>query len=289
MSTLRGIVSLLLLTLNTLFWAVPLIALTLLKLVTPGRPLRRRVLGGLNAVALGWIDVNLWWIRRWLRPDLRQDLPAGLTPDDWWLVIANHRSWTDIFALFLALHRRLPMPHFFVKRQLIWIPVVGLAFWAMEFPMLRRLTREQRERHPHLARRDREATERMCRHARERPIAIYNFVEGTRFTPAKHVARQSPYRHLLPPRAGGIAQVMGLLGDRLGGILDVTIRYERPEPRFWDFLCGREGAIHLSARSLAVPAWMTGGDYHQDPDYKERFHSWLNALWQAKDATLDSL
>ncbi|MDR5865727.1 acyltransferase [Halomonas koreensis] len=288
MSTLRGIVSLTVMALNTLIWAVPLIALTLIKLVTPGRPLRRRVLRALNAVALGWIDVNLWWIRRGIRPDLRLDLPEDLTADDWWLVIANHRSWTDIFALFLALHRRIPMPHFFVKRQLIWIPVVGLAFWAMEFPMLRRLTREQRERHPHLARRDREATERMCRHARERPIAIYNFVEGTRFTPAKHAARHSPYRHLLPPRAGGIAQVIGLLGDRLGGILDVTLRYERPTPRFWDFLCGREGAIHLEARRLAVPDWMARGDYHQDPHYKERFQSWLNALWQAKDARLDS-
>lgn len=125
MSTLRGIVSLLLLTLNTLFWAVPLIALTLLKLITPGRPLRRRVLRWLNGVALGWVDVNLWWIRHWIRPDLRLDLPDGLSRDEWWLVLANHRSWTDIFALFLALHRRLPMPHFFVKRQLIWIPVVG--------------------------------------------------------------------------------------------------------------------------------------------------------------------
>ncbi|MCK2183238.1 acetyltransferase [Halomonas getboli] len=288
MSTLRGVVSLLLLTLNTLFWAVPLIALTLLKLITPGRPLRRRVLRWLNGVALGWVDVNLWWIRHWIRPDLRTELPDGLSRDEWWLVLSNHRSWTDIFALFLALHRRLPMPHFFVKRQLIWIPVVGLAFWALEFPMLRRLTREQRERHPHLARRDREATERMCEHARERPIAIYNFVEGTRFTPAKHAARHSPYRHLLPPRAGGIAQVLGLLGDRLGGILDVTLRYSRPEPRFWDFLCGREGSIHLSARRLTVPEWMTQGDYHQDPAYKERFHTWLNAQWQAKDAALDT-
>ncbi|MDN3555171.1 acetyltransferase [Halomonas maura] len=288
MSTLRGIVSLLLLTLNTLFWAVPLIALTLLKLVTPGRPLRRRVLAGLNAVARWWVDVNLWWMRHWIGPDLRLDLPDGLTRNDWWLVLSNHRSWTDIFVLFMALHRRIPMPHFFVKRQLIWLPVVGLAFWALEFPMLRRMTREQRERHPHLARRDREATERMCRQARERPIAIYNFVEGTRFTPAKHAARRSPYRHLLPPRAGGIAQVLGLLGDRLGGILDVTISYDNPDPRFWDFLCGRERTIHLRARRLAVPAWMQQGDYHQDPTYKERFHSWLNALWQAKDAALDS-
>ncbi|WP_163557629.1 acetyltransferase [Halomonas sp. NO4] len=288
MPLLKGSVSLLLLTLTTLFWAVPLILLTLLKVITPGRALRRRVLDGLNAVALNWVGCNLWWIRRWLKPRLRVELPDGLSADRWWLVLSNHRCWTDIFLLFLALHRRLPMPHFFVKRQLIWVPVVGLAFWALEFPMLRRLTREQRERHPHLARRDREATERMCRLARERPIAIYNFVEGTRFTPAKHAAQASPYRHLLRPRAGGTAQVVSLLGDRLDGILDVTLSYANPDPTFWGFLCGSEGAMTLEARRLAVPAWMAEGSYHDDPDYKERFHSWLNALWQDKDARLDS-
>ncbi|TFH85476.1 acyltransferase [Billgrantia azerbaijanica] len=287
MPLLKGSVSLLLLTLTTLFWGLPLIALTLLKLITPGRPLRRLVVAGLNAVALNWVGCNLWWMRRWLNPQLRVELPEGLSEKQWWLVLSNHRCWTDIFLLFFALHRRIPMPHFFVKRQLIWVPVVGLAFWALEFPMLRRLTREQRERHPHLAHRDREATERMCRHARERPIAIYNFVEGTRFTPAKHAAQASPYRHLLRPRAGGIAQVVGLLGDRLDGILDVTLVYASADPTFWDFLCGREGPVTLAARRLPVPAWMAKGNYHDDPHYKERFHSWLNALWQEKDTALD--
>ncbi|MFP4138140.1 MAG: acetyltransferase [Halomonas sp.] len=285
MSILRGLVSLVLLVLTTVLWGIPLILLTLVKVVTPGRRLRRRVLRALNWVALNWIGSNLWWIRRWIAPRLDLRLPEGLSPDRWWLVLSNHRSWTDIFLLFLALHRRIPMPHFFVKRQLIWIPIVGLAFWAMEFPMLRRLSREQRERHPHLARRDREATERMCRHARERPIAIYNFVEGTRFTPAKHKAQASPYRHLLRPRAGGIAQVLNLLGDRLDGILDVTLDYANPAPSFWGFLCGREGPVNLEVRRLEVPAWMLTGDY-DDPDDKERFHSWLNALWQDKDDAL---
>ncbi len=285
MPALKGVVSSLLLILTTVLWGVPLILLTLVKLITPGRRLRRRVLKGLNWVALNWVGSNLWWMRHWLNPRLEMQLPDGLSRDQWWLVLSNHRSWTDIFLLFLALHRRIPMPHFFVKRQLIWVPIVGLAFWAMEFPMLRRLSREQRERHPHLARRDREATERMCRHAQERPIAIYNFVEGTRFSLAKHAAQESPYRHLLRPRAGGIAQVLNLLGDRLGGILDVTLHYDNPDPTFWGFLCGREGRVVLSARRLEIPAWMREGDY-DDPDYKERFHSWLNALWQEKDDAL---
>ncbi|GEK45985.1 acyltransferase [Halomonas pacifica] len=288
MPILKGSVSLLLLTLTTLLWGLPLLLLTLLKVITPGHRLRLKVLQGLNAIALNWIGLNLWWMRLWLRPRLQAEVPEGLRQDQRWLVLSNHRSWTDIFMLQLALHRRIPMPRFFLKRQLIWVPIVGLAWWALEFPFMRRLSREQRERHPHLARRDREATERMCERVRELPIAIYNFVEGTRFTPAKHDAQQSPYRHLLRPRAGGTAQVLGLLGEQLSGILDVTLDYARPNPTFWDFLCGREGTIRLHARRLEVPEWMPGGDYHEDPDYKERFQSWLNALWQDKDRRLDA-
>lgn len=289
MSTLRGLVSLLLLVLSTLFWAVPLYVLTLLKLITPTRRLRLRLLGGLNRIALAWIGTNLWWMRRWLRPQLDIHLPDGLSPQQWWLVISNHRSWTDIFMLQLALHRRIPMPRFFLKRELIWVPVIGLAWWALEFPFMRRYKRERLARNPALARRDQEATERLCERAQQIPMAIYNFVEGTRFTPAKHRAQASPYRHLLRPKAGGTAQVVSLLGQRLNGILDITLAYARERPSFWDFLCGREGAVRLHARHLELPGWMHGGDYHQDPQYKERFQTWLNALWRDKDHFLDSL
>jgi len=288
MSTLKGLISVLLLILNTLFWTLPLLVLTLLKLVVPGRALERKVLAGLNAVALNWIGFNLWWIKHWVRPDVAFDVPDEIHPDTWWLVISNHKSWTDIFLLFMAVHRRIPMPRFFLKQQLIWVPVVGMAWWALEFPFMRRYTKEQLARHPKLAERDRLATERMCKRARDLPIAIINFVEGTRFTPQKQAARQSPFTNLLRPKAGGIAQVMGLLGDRLGGIIDVTIDYQSPRPSFWAFLCGREGSIRLDARCLTIPDWMLAGQYHDDSNYKERFHTWLNALWLEKDASLSS-
>ena len=135
---------------------------------------------------------------------------------------------------------------------------------------------------------DRKATELMCERAREMPLAIFNFVEGTRFTPAKRDAQNSPFRHLLRPKAGGVAQVLSHLGEQLDGILDVTLHYENPQPTFWGFLCGREGRITLDARRLDVPEWMLDSRYHDDPHYKERFHTWLNALWQEKDQALDS-
>lgn len=286
MSTLRGIVSLLLLTLTTLIWGVPLLMMTLVKLLTPGHRWRLAVLKVINAIALNWIGLNLWWMRHWLKPQLDIELPEGLSRRRGWLVLSNHRSWTDIFVLFFAMHRRIPMPRFFLKRVLIWVPIVGLAWWALEYPFMRRMTAEQRARHPHLARRDQQATERMCDRAREMPIAIFNFVEGTRFTPVKHAAQGAPYRHLLRPRAGGVAQVLNLLGDQLAGIIDVTLHYDNPNPSFWGYLCGREGRIVMQTRILSIEDWMHNGNYQDNASDKERFQSWINALWHQKDERL---
>ncbi|AVI63403.1 acyltransferase [Halomonas sp. GFAJ-1] len=286
MPIVKGVVSVLLLIVSTLFWGVPLILLTLAKVITPGRHRKQWLLNKLCAVAQNWIGLNLWWMRRWLKPNLTINTPETLSTDQWWLVVSNHRSWTDIFILFMALHRRIPLPRFFLKHQLIWIPIVGLAFWALEFPFMRRFSREQIAKDPKLATIDREATERICQQARNAPITILNFVEGTRFTVAKRDAQNSPFRHLLRPKAGGIAQVISLLGDQLDGILDVTISYQNPSPTFWGFLCGKEAPITLEARQLAVPHWMLDANYHQEPQHKERFHAWINSLWQEKDTLL---
>ena len=66
-----------------------------------------------------------------------------------------------------------------------------------------------------------------------------NFVEGTRFTAAKHAQQQSPYQHLLRPKAAGIAFVLGAMGGQLRSILNVTVVYPGGARELWDFLCGR--------------------------------------------------
>jgi len=287
MPIIKGVTSLLLICVITLVVGIPLVLLTLLKLLAPTQKMRNRLLQAMNEVTLNWIGANLWWMRRWLKTPLTVEIPDNLSDDQWWLIISNHRSWTDIFILFMALHRRISMPRFFIKRALLWIPVIGQAFWALEFPIMRRYSRAQLAKNPKLAEIDRRATQRMCERAKEFPISIVIYVEGTRFTPLKREHQQSPYQHLLRPKAGGIAQVLNLMGDQLSGILDVTISYANPSPTFWGFLCGTEQAVTLTARRLAVPEWMLDTQYHAQPQDKERFHQWINALWQEKDALLD--
>lgn len=287
MPVIKGAISCLLITIPSLLWSIPLLVLSLLKLLAPTQTLRNLIMQALNFVIMNWLDINLWWMKRWLKTPLTLEIPDDLSDDQWWLVISNHRSWTDIFMLFLALHRRISIPRFFIKKTLLWIPVVGLAFWAQDYPIMRRYSRAQLAKNPKLAEIDRRATQRMCERAKDFPISIVIYVEGTRFTPVKRERQQSPYQHLLRPKAGGIAQVLNLMGDQLSGILDVTISYANPSPTFWGFLCGTEQPVTLTARRLAVPNWMLGTQYHTQPQDKERFHQWINALWQEKDALLN--
>src|SRR4029078_4538077 len=112
------------------------------------------------------------------------------------------------------------------------------------------------ERHPELRGKDLETTRRVCARVRGVPVSILNFLEGTRYTPEKHAAQQSPYRHLLRPKAGGFAFVLASIGDQLKAMLDVTIVYPQGRPTFWNFLCGRIPLIvvHVEEKEIPVEA-----------------------------------
>jgi hypothetical protein len=116
-----------------------------------------------------------------------------------------------------------------------------------------------------------------------------NFVEGTRYTRAKHAASKSPYRNLLRPRPGGVAFVLSAMGGMLNAVLDVTIVYRESSPTLWDLCCGRLGPVHLHVLARPVETWTTQGDYAADAKFRARFKDWLNVLWTEKDARLDSL
>ncbi len=206
-----------------------------------------------------------------------------------YLVFANHQSWVDIPILQKVFNRRIPLLRFFLKSQLFWIPLLGLAWWALDFPFMKRYTRDQVAKRPELAGRDIAATRRACDKFRSIPVAVMNFVEGTRFSNAKHGAQNSPYRFLLRPKAGGVAFVLDAMGEGLQSILDVTLVYPGGRPTFTDLMADRVGAVHVDVRKRAIPVEFAGGDYQGDAAFRERFQVWMNAIWAEKDATIERL
>ncbi len=212
-----------------------------------------------------------------------------LSPSQWYLVVCNHQSWVDILVLQHVLNRRIPLLKFFLKKQLIWVPIMGLAWWALEFPFMRRHSEAYLQHHPEERGKDAATTRAACEKYALVPTSVMNFVEGTRFTRTKQQGQQSPYRHLLKPKAGGISLALDAMGDKFGAVLDITIAYPDGTPNFWQFLQGRLPRVVVQARTLPVPQLSadTAGDRSQA--WRALCQRWVNQLWVEKDAQLDRL
>lgn len=286
---LRAPLAAVLVLLSTLAHTTPLFAVAACKWLLPVAGFRRSCNRVLVALAESWIAVNGALIGLFTRTRITAAGLEGLRPEGRYLVLANHQSWVDITALQYVFNRRIPFLRFFLKRQLIWVPVLGLAWWALDFPFMRRSTKSELARRPELAGKDMQATRRACARFRDLPVAIMNFVEGTRFTPEKHARQSSPFAHLLKPRAGGVAFVLGAMGDALQCVLDVSIVYPGGRPTMWDLVAGRVGEIRLQVRERPVPAGFAAADYENDRAFRTRFQQWLNAVWMEKDAEIAQL
>jgi 1-acyl-sn-glycerol-3-phosphate acyltransferase len=288
-STLKGIVTLSLMVANVAFWVPLLMIVAVAKLVVPVRSWRARVSRWMTATAGAWIRCNgaIFRLTGVLR--INVDGLAGLDPREWYLVVSNHRSWVDILVLQEIFNGRIPFLKFFLKQQLIYVPLLGLAWWALDFPFMKRHSAAYLAQHPEARGQDLAATRKACERFALIPTSVMNFVEGTRYTPQKHAATRSPYRHLLPPRAGGMAFVLSAMGGMLHSLVDVTIAYREQSPSLWDLCCGRLQPVSVHVLRRPIERWTAEGDYSDDEAFRRRFQQWLAGLWEQKDARLDEM
>ena len=286
---LVGLIATVLLVLNVLFWVPILLVFSFLKLIIPIKKVRLLVDPILLRIAEAWIAGNSGWMRLTQRTTWDVQGIERLNYHSWYLVNCNHQSWVDILVLQHLFNRRIPLLKFFLKQQLIWVPIMGLAWWALEFPFMRRHSEEFLKRHPEMRGKDQATTRKACERFALIPTSVMNFLEGTRFTPAKHLRQKSPYKHLLKPKAGGMALALNAMGDKFQAILDVTIVYPDGALDFWQFLSGKLKRISVRVRSLPVPQHLLQGDYAGDPAVREAFQQWVHQMWFEKDAQIEKL
>lgn len=286
---LRALLASVLIALNVVVHSTPLLLLALLKVVVPLDGFRRMVSGWLVAIAANWIAVNSVLVRHLAGTVIHVEGLQNLSDDGKYLVLSNHQSWVDIPVLQAVFNRRIPFLRFFLKQQLIWVPVLGMAWWALDFPFMKRYSKELLARRPDLRGKDVDATRRACEKFRDIPVSVMNFAEGTRFTPQKHERQQSPFQHLLKPRAGGIALVMESMGSILDAVVDVSIVYPQGRPTMADLVCGRIHDVHVRVQTIPIPSDLTGGDYDNDLAFRQRVQDWINSVWTGKDASIDAI
>ncbi len=282
---LIGVLTSLLFVLTTILGIIPLLPLALAKRVIPLSGWQKLCNRWLDRIASAWVDVNTVHQNLLTRTHIQVDGDLNLSRREWYMMIANHQSWVDILILLRVFNGRIPYVKFFLKKSLIWVPFLGIAWWALEFPFMRRYTKEEIERDPSLKGRDVEETRRACEKYRHNPVTIINYLEGTRFTPEKHAQQQSPYKHLLIPRAGGLAFTLAAMDGQLHSLLDVTIYYPQGRPTYWEYASGKVKRVEIHVRQLPISSSLLG-DYANDSEFRGYFQGWVNQLWREKEAQL---
>lgn len=248
----------------------------------------------LATIAELWISINNFVLSLYRNPKWDVAIPQELNHRGCYLVSCNHQSWVDILVLQRCFNRRLPLLRFFLKSELIWVPFLGVTWWALDFPFMRRTSKAKLAQRPKLKGKDLENARKACEKFREIPVAMMSFPEGTRFSPEKRDAGKGSYRHLLVPRVGGIGQVLFALGDQLDALLDVTITYPQSArsgqaPTFWELVSGQIPEITVRAEQRDIPIELRGRNFRTDRGFHRELETWINDIWHDKDDLISSL
>lgn len=271
------------------FWAISITLLGMIKFILPFSLITKPINIILNFMmcAFGFCSVAL--IKLMNKVEFDYVVAGELSKKEWYLLISNHLSWLDIILLTDFAAGKIPAPKFFLKKELIWLPFVGLGAWALDMPFMQRYNKAFLEKHPHLQGKDIETTKKSCEKFRQLPTTVINFVEGNRFTPERQKLKQSPFTHLLPPKAGGIAFTLATMGELFTSLLDITVIYPDTQGSpMMAMLGGRLKKVIVRVNVHPVTDDIRG-DYFNDEQFKQGFQGWLNSVWQNKDTLISTL
>jgi 1-acyl-sn-glycerol-3-phosphate acyltransferase len=286
---ITGIIASALLFINVIFWCSLLFILTPIKFVLPEVVVRKIMDPIFSTIAGAWISCNSGWMKLTQNTKWNIKLPSTLDNKGWYFVISNHQSWVDIFVLQHVLNGKVPFLKFFLKQELIRVPIMGQAWWALDFPFMKRFSKSYLEKNPHMKGKDIETTQKACEKFKYIPTSVVNFLEGTRFTTEKHQQQNSPHTHLLSPKSGGFAFALSAMGDKFKSVLDCTIVYPQGIPTFKDFIQGKVPEIIIEVRELSIPTEYCQKDYENDVEFKKEFQTWISDIWTEKDTLITTM
>ena len=275
---------------NSFGGSIPLWLMGATKIITGSQIADKTVISITNH----WISSNNAVIDNILpKKDWRISLPDDVNTQGKYLLVSNHQSWVDTSIVQYISEKRLPLTRFFTKFELIYIPVVGQAFYFLDFPMMRRHSKEAIAKNPALQGKDIEEAKRACALLKNKPFTLLNYLEGTRFTPIKRDKQHSPYKNLLKPRAGGLSLAINALGDDMDGILDMTIVYPDGVPTYGDLWKGNIKRLGVDVRHIKMPdalfTAIQNGGYENDETVKAQMFDWVEAIWQQKDQRITDM
>jgi len=257
------------LALHLAMWCVGLVVLEIVRLLVPPTTRSvRRIAARMYHLA---VRTDNWWLRRVV--GVQWNIPAAdVGPGRIAVVISNHRSWSDTLLVQSVICAHGPILKFLAKQELVYVPILGIIVLSFEFPRLKRKA-SQAQSEEQRRESDRARVTEAALSLRETRAALLSFVEGTRFTEAKRIELNSPFQHLLPPRAGGFSAIVDAVRDHDAVVVDLTLNYE-PDVSFWQFIGGVH--THVTIHAASFPADQLPGD----------LRGWLWQRWEEKEGLL---
>ncbi|MGB1616627.1 MAG: 1-acyl-sn-glycerol-3-phosphate acyltransferase [Pseudomonadales bacterium] len=251
---------------NLLIWLTALILLSPFKLM-PNKGFQTHCIDPLAArIYRAAVLINSFWMKRVV--GIRLEISGALNHHTNPIILCNHQSWFDIPLIQEIITARGPIVRFLVKRELIWVPIIGWICLVLNFPRLRRSGSEGDRAQ------DYKAITRAVQSSATSPGALLIFAEGTRFTQSKQVDQASPFPNLLRPKVGGFRILLDHAPPDQP-VLDVSIAYVSGDSYFWHCLHGGAPLIKLK-----VDTYRAGDITDVEP--------WLAARWSEKSRWLTS-
>ena len=281
-NNLIGIISSTILIVNTLILAILMIPLGIIKFLIPIKSLRASFTKIIIKIGEIWISVNSLWVIKLHKPNLEIHGQENLDGNSWFLSTSNHQSAADIFIVQLITNRKIPMLKFFIKYELIYVPIIGICWWALDMPFLKRYTQDQIEKNPKLKGRDYKKMKKSLEHYSLHPVSIFSYAEGTRFSEKKHADQKSEFKNLLKPKEGGLAIALSNV-NKIKELIDITIIYDSENLSFWNYLCGNIKNIKIFISKIKIPEKYLVETLISSDELRSDFKLWLNNRWKEKD------
>ena len=267
MPLLKNIISLtstLWVILNLLCGVAILIPVSILNWLIPLPLVSRGCFFLVDAIYRTAVKVDSFWMLKVIGIELsiKGELNTDATP----VVICNHQSWFDIPLVQEIITGSGPIIKFLVKRELVWVPIIGWICLALNFPRLRRKKNNDSSLN------DFSIIEKATKNHGIASGALLVFPEGTRFTELKKARQQAPYQRLLKPKAGGLKMIKQHVEGNTK-LIDITIDYHKKDVRIWDCLRGDPKKITITIE-------------HYNLAEIDNIETWLNKRWLEKDHIL---
>ncbi|RYV00822.1 acyltransferase [Shewanella sp. OPT22] len=283
------VISAILLIINTCLWAGLISIGGIIKAILPITAFKVQLTRLMNGFMYAWVQCNGYVLILTSKVKWQVEGLEQVNKNSWYMIFSNHLSGFDIAAQAYVLRNHAPMLKFFLKKELLYVPFLGLGCWGLDMPFMNRTSPAKLKKNPKLRGKDLETTRKSCQKFKHLPTSIINYAEGSRFTEEKRQRQNSPYKNLLRPKAGGIAFALSAMGEQFSHVLNLTLVYpDNPENVLLDAMCGRLKRVVVTVEALPVPQ-VDADKYSAQSEYRVEFQRWLNDIWQEKDTQIERL